>query len=166
MDSANAHFITHLTLGHHRPGHDDCPPAFKNEQNAALEGILAQNRFHPANAAGGPYKVCLAIEEHRMTIDIRMQDDAPVTMLLLSLKPYRRLIKDYFLMIDSYEQARRHASREKLEAIDMGRRGIHNEGATLLQTRLEDKVKIDFETARRLFTLICSLTGNDVRMIA
>jgi len=86
-------------------------------------------------------------------------------MLVLSLKPYRRLIQDYFLMLESYEQARHSATRDKLEAIDMGRRGIHNEGADLLLSRMESKITMDHETARKLFTLICVLHKTHVRLV-
>ena len=88
---------------------------------------------------------------------LRNERDEELPLLALSLQPYRRLIHDYFLMVQGYEESRRSAPPERLEAIDMGRRGLHNEGAELLIERLKGKIDMDFETARRLFTLICVL---------
>ena len=89
--------------------------------------------------------------------DIRAPDGTPVIAHLLSLTPFRRIVKDYFMICDSYYQAIRTATPDRIEAIDMGRRGLHDEGSRLLQERLRRKVRIDFDTARRLFTLICVL---------
>ena len=97
--------------------------------------------------------------------DIRREDGTPVVAHLLSLTPFRRIVKDYFMICDSYYQAIRTATPDKIEAIDMGRRGIHDEGSRTLQERLKGKVRIDFETARRLFTLICVLHWKGERMI-
>ena len=89
--------------------------------------------------------------------DIRREDGTPVVAHLLSLTPFRRIVKDYFMICDSYYQAIRTATPDRIEAIDMGRRGIHDEGSRTLQERLKGKVRVDFETARRLFTLISVL---------
>lgn len=94
---------------------------------------------------------------NRLMFDIRKEDGAPVVAHLLSLTPFRRVVKDYFMICDSYYQAIRTATPDKIEAIDMGRRGIHDEGSRTLQERLKGKVRVDFETARRLFTLITVL---------
>ena len=91
------------------------------------------------------------------SVDIRREDGTPVVAHLLSLTPFRRIVKDYFMICDSYYQAIRTATPDKIEAIDMGRRGIHDEGSRTLQERLEGKVRVDFDTARRLFTLISVL---------
>lgn len=140
------------------------PDYLRKEQKQALHNILAGNRFQPRNDNNGPYAVRLSIEESRLLIRMTNAVQEDLSMLVLSLKPYRRLIQDYFLILDSYEQARQFASPEKLEAIDMGRRGIHNEGADLLLQRLQDKIDMDHETARKLFTLICALHKTHVRL--
>ena len=99
-----------------------------------------------------------------LVLRIRNTDGHDLPMLVLSLKPYRRVIEDYFLIIASYEEARRNGVLQKLETIDMARRGLHNEGAELLRERLADKIDMDFETARRFFTLICALHRNHVKL--
>lgn len=134
------------------------------EQKQALQNILNHNCFQPVNDTHGPYDLKLSIEDNRLVIRMRNALGEDLNMLVLSLKPYKRLIQDYFLMLDSYEQARQFATREKLEAIDMGRRGLHNEGADLLLKRLGDKIEMDHETARKLFTLICVLHKTNVRL--
>jgi uncharacterized protein (UPF0262 family) len=128
-----------------------------SERQAALDALATESHFQPRNDNHGPYDLQLSLEDSRLVIRIRNAQSAELSALVLSLKPYRRLIQDYFLMMESYEQARHNAQREKLEAIDMARRALHNEGAELLIDRLQDKIDMDFETARRLFTLICVL---------
>lgn len=127
------------------------------DKEIALKDLKAGSNFQPSGDEDGPYDVFLAVEENRLVF--RMQnnngDDLPV--LVLSIKPYKRLIKDYFLIVDSYDKAVADGKPSRIEAIDMGRRGIHNEGAELLRERLEDKIAMDMNTARRLFTLICAL---------
>ena len=105
----------------------------------------------------GPFTLHIGITGNRLMFDIRREDATPVVAHLLSLTPFRRIVKDYFMICDSYYQAIRTATPDKIEAIDMGRRGIHDEGSRTLQERLKGKVRIDFETARRLFTLITVL---------
>ena len=155
MDSALKHTITELNL--FEKNRLITPNHLQKEQQVALKDILNESYFHPAGNDNGPYKVELRLEDGRLVVKIQDQKDDDVSTYILSLKPYKRLIGDYFMMIQSYEVARRSFNREKLEAIDMGRRGLHNEGAELLQTRLKDKIDMDFDTARRLFTLICVL---------
>ena len=99
----------------------------------------------------------LGITENRLVFDIRREDDSPLMAHLLSLTPFRRIVKDYFMICDSYYKAIRTATPSQIEAIDMGRRGLHNEGSELLMERLKEKINLDFDTARRLFTLICVL---------
>lgn len=134
------------------------------EQRAALHDLLVAGTFQPAGDDGnGPYAVRLGLHEGRLVIAARNAREIDLPVLVMSLRPYRKVIDDYFVMIRSFEEARRYAGTTKLEAIDMGRRGLHNEGAALLQARLEGKIAIDFETARRLFTLICALHRDQLR---
>ena len=139
--------------------------SFHEEQKTLLSELLQHNHFQPHNDNNGPYALQLSIEDARLVMRIQNAHNRDLNALVLSLKPYRRLIQDYFLMLQSYEQARQHATREKLESIDMARRALHNEGAELLIERLKDKIEIDFETARKLFTLICVLHKTNMQLI-
>jgi uncharacterized protein (UPF0262 family) len=105
----------------------------------------------------GPYSLSLSVVEQKLVFDVKLLDGTAVRIFVLSLSPFKRVIRDYFMICESYHQAIRQATPTQIEAIDMGRRGLHNEGSRLLETRLEGKVKLDFDTARRLFTLICAL---------
>jgi uncharacterized protein (UPF0262 family) len=127
------------------------------EREIAIYDLLESNSFTPVGSNGGPYNLVLAIEENRLVFDIRLSDDVPHGKVMLSLTPFRRVVKDYFLVCESYYKAIRNAPPSQIEALDMGRRGLHDEGSKLLQQRLAGKIEIDFETARRLFTLICVL---------
>jgi uncharacterized protein (UPF0262 family) len=129
----------------------------EHERAVAIYDLIEENSFAPADHAGGPYTLQLAISENRLVFDIREENGAPVMAHLLSLTPFRRIVKDYFMICDSYYKAIRTATPTQIEAIDMGRRGLHNEGSELLRERLKEKIEIDFDTARRLFTLICVL---------
>src|SRR6195952_563320 len=129
----------------------------EQERDIAIYDLLEANSFTPEGSPGGPYKLMLGIEENRLTFDIALEDETPHGKIMLSLTPLRRVIKDYFLVCDSYYKAIRTAPPSQIEALDMGRRGLHNEGAKELQVRLKGKVETDFGTARRLFTLICVL---------
>jgi uncharacterized protein (UPF0262 family) len=129
----------------------------EHERKIAIYDLLEQNHFAPVDQDGGPYALHLSINGNRLVFDIRNEDGSPVIAHLFSLTPLRRIVKDYYLICDSYYQAIRTATPDKIEAIDMGRRGIHNEGSRILMERLKEKVKIDIDTARRLFTLICVL---------
>jgi len=99
----------------------------------------------------------ISIAENRLVLAVCDAGKAPITSFMLSLSPFRRIVKDYFLILESYYEAIKTAPPSRIEAIDMGRRGLHDEGSRLLMERLEDKITVDFETARRLFTLICAL---------
>jgi uncharacterized protein (UPF0262 family) len=132
-------------------------PDVEHEREVAIYDLLEQNTFAPVGDAGGPYALHLSINGNRLVLDIRLEDGTPVMAHLLSLSPLRRIVKDYYLICDSYYQAIRTATPDKIEAIDMGRRAIHNDGSQILMERLKDKVTIDLDTARRLFTLICVL---------
>jgi uncharacterized protein (UPF0262 family) len=112
----------------------------------------------------GPYDLTLSVEENRLVFRISNDNGDAIPMLVLSLKPYARLIKDYFLIVESYEKALRDGGPSRLEAIDMGRRGLHNEGASLLMERLKGKIVMDADTARRLFTLICVLHAGSAQI--
>ena len=129
----------------------------ESERRSALFDLLEENSFAPVGGFQGPYHLRLGIEENRLVFDVRDETDAPLTRFTLPLRVFRRIIKDYFLILDSYFSAIRTASPSRIEAIDMGRRGLHNEAAELLREMLADKVAIDADTARRLFTLVCVL---------
>jgi len=132
-------------------------PDIEHERAVAIYDLIEENAFAPAAHAGGPYLLNLSIAENRLVFDIREENGTPVMAHFLSLTPFRRIVKDYFLICDSYYKAIRTATPTQIEAIDMGRRGLHNEGSELLRERLKEKIEIDFDTARRLFTLICVL---------
>jgi uncharacterized protein (UPF0262 family) len=127
----------------------------EQERQVAIFDLLDGNYFEPAEAAGGPYDLKLSLVENRLAFDITGPNYE--RRHLLSLSPFRGVIKDYFMICDSYYSAIRNSSPQQIEALDMGRRGLHNDGSNLLRERLEGKVKTDLDTARRLFTLICAL---------
>jgi uncharacterized protein (UPF0262 family) len=133
-------------------------PDVEHERQVAIYDLIEQNIFVPeGHADEGPFALHLSINGSRLIFDIRREDGTPVIAHLFSLTPLRRIVKDYYLICDSYYQAIRTATPDKIEAIDMGRRGIHNEGSRVLMDRLKGKVNVDADTARRLFTLICVL---------
>jgi uncharacterized protein (UPF0262 family) len=132
-------------------------PDIEHERAVAIYDLIEQNSFCPADHDGGPYALHLSMAENRLVFDIRLADGTPVSAHLLSMTPFRKIVKDYFMICDSYYAAIRTATPERIEAIDMGRRGLHDEGSNILMDRLKDKVTVDFDTARRLFTLICVL---------
>jgi uncharacterized protein (UPF0262 family) len=128
-----------------------------HERAVAIYDLLEDNSFAPNDDAEGPFALHLSITGSRLMFDIRRADGTPVIAHLLSLTPLRRIVKDYYTVCDSYYAAIRTATPDRIEAIDMGRRGLHDEGSRILQDALKRKVAIDFDTARRLFTLICVL---------
>jgi uncharacterized protein (UPF0262 family) len=132
-------------------------PDVEHERAVAIYDLLEENHFAPVGDYRGPYSLHLAIEENRLLFDIRSEDDGPLGRVTMPLSPLRRIVKDYFTVCETYFEAIKTASPSRIEAIDMGRRGLHNEGSTLLKERLDGKIAIDFDTARRLFTLICVL---------
>ncbi|HWU78698.1 MAG TPA: UPF0262 family protein [Caulobacter sp.] len=127
----------------------------EQERQVAIFDLLDANYFEPVEAEAGPYDIKLSLIENRLAFDIAGPDYE--RRHLLSLSPFRGVIKDYFLICDSYYSAIRSSTPQQIEALDMGRRGLHNEGSSLLRERLDGKVKTDLDTARRLFTLICAL---------
>jgi len=134
-------------------------PEVEHERQVAIFDILDGNSFALDGGPPGPYKLRLAIVERRLVIEIRDEQgsEPPLNTFLLSLSPFSRLIKDYFMVCESYYEAIRTAPPSRIEALDMGRRALHDEGGQILLQRLEGKVTADRETARRLFTLICAL---------
>jgi uncharacterized protein (UPF0262 family) len=133
----------------------------EQERRIAIFDLIEGNYFKPlrqhADGYAGPYRIHLSVEEGRLVIAIKREDDSPLETLILALGRFRRPIRDYFAICDSYYQAIRAATPQQIETVDMARRGVHNEAAELLKERLEGKIEVDFDTARRLFTLICVL---------
>ncbi|OQW46234.1 MAG: hypothetical protein A4S16_11230 [Proteobacteria bacterium SG_bin6] len=133
----------------------------EQERRIAIFDLIEGNYFKPArgypDGYSGPYRIALSVEEGRLAIAIAREDGSALETYVLGLGRFRRPIKDYFAICDSYYQAIRHATPQQIETVDMARRGLHNEAAELLKERLEGKIEIDFDTARRLFTLICVL---------
>ena len=129
----------------------------EHERKVAIFDLLEENYFEPVGAPSGPFRLDLGLEENRLVFDIRAENGAAIGKVGLSLSPFRQIIKDYFLICESYYSAIRSAPPAQIEAIDMGRRGLHNEGSELLRERLKGKIEVDHDTARRLFTLVCAL---------
>lgn len=131
-------------------------PEVDHERKIAIIDLIEDNNFtlldHP-----GEYRLVLSIQEKKLVFDLRDKDDTPLKVIILSLTPFRKIIKDYFAICESYFEAIKASSPAQIEAIDMGRRGIHNEGSDLLADRLEDKASMNRTTSRRLFTLVCVL---------
>ncbi|MCO6416050.1 UPF0262 family protein [Siccirubricoccus sp. KC 17139] len=128
------------------------------DRRQAVADLLRENRFDPVGVGGGPFLLHLCIRDGRLVFDIRDLREVPVRAVALALGPFRRLIKDYHMIVESHERAVLEGGLEaRIQAIDMGRRGLHNEGAELLMARLEGRIGLDFETARQLFTLVCAL---------
>ncbi|MGE5778240.1 MAG: UPF0262 family protein [Hyphomicrobiales bacterium] len=132
-------------------------PDVEHERAVAIYDLLEDNTFAPNDDEDGPFALHLSITGSRLAFDIRRADGTPVVAHLLSLTPLRRVVKDYYTVCDSYYAAIRTATPDRIEALDMGRRSLHDEGSKVLMERLSRKVRLDFDTARRLFTLICVL---------
>ncbi len=129
----------------------------EHERAVAIYDLIADNTFKPQGHDGGPYTLHLGISGNRLVFDIRAADGTPVIAHMLSLAPFRRIVKDYFTVCDSYYAAIRTATPDRIEALDMGRRALHDEGSRIVMERLKRKVEVDFDTARRLFTLLSVL---------
>lgn len=148
-------------------------PLVEHERSIALADLMADSIFYPRHPEDGerplfdgPYSLHLEVIENRLQFDIRAEDQSHSVQVMLPLSPMRSLIKDYFIICESYYHAIEVGNHPQLEAIDMGRRGVHNEGSQLLKDLLEERIIMDFDTARRLFTLICVLhirSGVEVR---
>ena len=129
----------------------------EHERAVAIFDLLEENRFAPAAGHRGPFHLQIGLEENRLILDIRSTAEEQLERLMLPLQAFRGVIRDYFLVCENYYAAIRTASPSRIETLDMGRRSLHNEGSELLRERLADKVDLDLDTARRLFTLICVL---------
>jgi uncharacterized protein (UPF0262 family) len=132
-------------------------PDVEHERAVAIFDLVEENVFEPVGHEGGPYKLRLSLVEAKLVLAITTLDGDGVATHILSLTPFRRIIKDYFMICESYYEAIKSSTPSRIEAIDMGRRGMHNEGSQTLVTRLDGKIRVDFDTARRLFTLVCVL---------
>src|SRR5512143_1039626 len=117
----------------------------EQERDIAIYDLLESNTFAPQGSDGGPYKLVLGVEENRLIFDIQLEDSTQHGKIMLSLTPFRRVIKDYFLVCESYYKAIRNAPPSQIEALDMGRRGLHDEGSTLLRERLKGKISVDHD---------------------
>ncbi|PLX40814.1 MAG: hypothetical protein C0605_06010 [Hyphomicrobiales bacterium] len=154
-DTASGDCLSHVTLDERliNPlSHDS-----GRDRKIAIYDLLQENHFKVVGGPGGPYKLHIDKQENRLILTISANSGAYSRTLILSRSPFRRIMKDYDALLESYNDAIRHAPPSRIEAIDMGRRGLHDEGSRILQERLEGKVIIDFATARRLFTLICAV---------
>jgi uncharacterized protein (UPF0262 family) len=133
-------------------------PDVEHERAVAIFDLVEENSFRPVTDAGeGPYKLKLSLVETRLVFAISRESGDAVVTHILSLTPFRRIVKDYYMICESYYDAIRSSTPSQIEAIDMGRRGLHNEGSQTLMDRLSGKIDVDFDTARRLFTLVCVL---------
>ncbi len=127
----------------------------EHERQVAIFDLLEENSFQPEGAACGPYALKISLQDGRLALDVT--GEGFERRHLLSMTPFKSIIRDYFMICESYYDAIRHAAPAQIETVDMGRRGLHNEGSEKLRERLEGKIALDFDTARRLFTLICAL---------
>ncbi len=132
-------------------------PDVEHERAVAIFDLVEENSFRPVGVHQGPFRLTLSVIETRLVFDIANEGGKQIAVHILSLTPFRRIVKDYYLICESYYEAIKSSSPEQIEAIDMGRRGLHNEGSQTLKDRLDGKVEMDLDTARRLFTLVCVL---------
>ncbi len=132
-------------------------PEVEHERRVAIFDLLEENDFAPVDGKEGPYHLTIAIEENRLVFDVADTEDSRIVRVRLPLTPFRGIVRDYFTVCEAYYDAIKTAPPSRIEAIDMGRRGLHDEGAELLKERLAARIGVDADTARRLFTLICVL---------
>lgn len=132
-------------------------PQVEHERKVAIYDLLENNHFNLVGGPEGPYVVRLSIEENRLAFDVRDENENPIKRFMLALSPFRSIVREYLMVCDSYFKAIKTSSPSQIEAIDMGRRGLHNDGSEVLEQRLHEKVELDHNTARRLFTLVCVL---------
>lgn len=128
----------------------------EHERKVAIYDLLEENFFEPVSAGVGPFELYLSYVENRLVFDVRREGGEALGQVHLSMTPFRKIIKDYFMLCESYYDAIRTAAPAQIETIDMARRSLHNEGSEILRERLNEKINLDLNTARRLFTLICS----------
>ena len=131
-------------------------PEMAQERAVAIRDLVEDNQFSPSGQSGGPYRLRLSLAGRKLVFAVD-ENGQEVAVHILSLTPFARIVRDYDLIRESYYAAVRDAATDRIEAIDMGRRGVHNEGSQLLMDRLQGKIDVDFDTARRLFTLVCAL---------
>ncbi len=155
-ETGGDHYIVELNIDEQSlPAHS---PEMQHERRVAIFDLLEENEFRPLESPSGPYVVNISLEDgSRLVFDITRSNGSDRGRVALQLTSFRRIIKDYFLICESYHNAIRTATSAQIEAIDMGRRGLHNEGSRLLTDSLRNSLEIEFNTSRRLFTLICSL---------
>jgi uncharacterized protein (UPF0262 family) len=132
-------------------------PEAEHERRVAIYDLIADNSFTLAAVPQGPYRLRLSTADGRLIFDVMNAAEERLSLIGLSMSPFRRIVKDYFMICESYYDAIRSSTPSQIEAIDMGRRGLHNEGSQTLMDRLSGKIEVDFDTARRLFTLVCVL---------
>ncbi len=154
-DPANPHRLVAIVLDEASIGRSN--PDVEHERSIAIYDLIEENLFEPVGDNSGPYALKIGLAEQRLVFEITTQDGGQVAVHMLSLTPLRKVVKDYFMICDSYYTAIKTESPARIEALDMGRRGLHNEGSAILTERLKEKINVDFDTARRLFTLICAL---------
>ena len=155
-DKGEDHYIAELNIDV-----DSLPVTnveMQHERRVAIFDLLEGNVFRPLESEKGPYLVDLSLQDgQRLVFNVKLTTGADIGKYTLSMTPFRRIVKDYFMICESYHNAIRTATSAQIEAIDMGRRGLHNEGSRLLTDSLRNSIDIDFNTSRRIFTLICSL---------
>jgi uncharacterized protein (UPF0262 family) len=152
---ANPHRLVSVKLDESSIGRGT--PDQEHERAIAIYDLIEANNFRVPGHDDGPYALFVALHDKKLVFDIHDRNGGPAVTHILSLTPFRRLLRDYFMVCESYYAAIRTATPTQIEAIDMGRRGLHNEGAQLLAERLEGKIECDFDTARRIFTLVTAL---------
>ena len=153
--SENDHYISELHIDA-----DSLPissPEMEHERRVAIFDLLEDNVFKPQSSECGPYMLTLSLLENRLVLEVQRTNGAPRGNYSIALKPFQRIVKDYFMICEAYHDAIRTSTSAQIEAIDMGRRGLHNEGSRLLTDSLRNTIDVDFNTSRRLFTLICAL---------
>ena len=145
-----------VTLDEASIGH--AAPDVEHERRVAIYDLVEENTFCPAGGETGPFRLHIALVDQKLSLEVRREAGGEAFVHLLSLSPFRKILKDYFMICESYRSAIQTSSPSQIEAIDMGRRGLHDEGADVLIERLRGKIETDKQTARRLFTLIAALS--------
>ena len=162
MTDNQNHYIGELHIDE-----DSLPVAsieMQHERRVAIFDLLEENEFKPLDSERGPYTLRLSLQDgRRLAFEVARTNGSPRGTYTMSLVPFRRVIKDYFMICESYHNAIRTATSAQIEAIDMGRRGLHNEGSRMLTDSMRNQVEMDFNTTRRLFTLICALHRRTVQ---
>ncbi len=149
------HHIVEINLDERTIGR--CTPEIEHERKVAIFDLLEENQFALLNGRESPYRLNLKVRESRLVVQINSMDDESLEQIIVQLTPFRAIIKDYFTICESYFEAIKHATPSQIETLDMGRRSLHDEGSEMLRERLAKKVDVDFNTSRRLFTLLCVL---------